>query len=70
MQQWEYLVLHPDSSQKWWANGEMLIQGYDAIDHQHLNTFGEQGWELISVSSERGADYKYIFKRPRPQPDT
>jgi hypothetical protein len=30
-----------------------------------LNTLGDEGWELVAVSSNNGGLERYIFKRPK-----
>lgn len=48
MQKWEYYWNDIDEN---WLNEE-------------LHTYGEQGWELVSVIAN-GSRYKVFFKRPK-----
>jgi hypothetical protein len=51
----------------------MHWNGETIIEHALLNTFGEQGWELVSVvyfeNSDHGWNFHYYFKRPLAEDD-
>jgi hypothetical protein len=40
----------------------------DSLDEQSMNQLGNEGWELVSVTSENDwSQYRYLyFKRPKP----
>ena len=40
------------------------LNGSDAAEHDRLNKFGEQGWEIIGTKSPMGTEH-YIMKRPK-----
>jgi len=58
MQKWEYMV-RIISSEK-----VKIVHEEDILDEQTtrlLNSYGAQGWELVSAR-----DAIYVFKRPKP----
>ena len=67
MQRWEYLdVAISKTKNRWIVDGKEAPQ-VDATRTAILNGYGEQGWELVSVTSwqgETGGGHTYYFKRP------
>ncbi|MCU0500085.1 MAG: DUF4177 domain-containing protein [Anaerolineae bacterium] len=68
MQKWEYLVVFIEDSKV--AQDQPEFDRYLDVDKytQALNTYGEAGWELVSLlTSANGA--RAAFKRPKVNED-
>jgi len=70
MQHWEYLQIRRDqTSGRWYENDAELAEGQQ-VDFHILNQWGQQGWELVAIStgasSTAGGITGMIFKRPKP----
>ena len=67
MQRWEYLdVAISKTKNRWIVDGKDAPQA-DVTRTAILNRYGDQGWELVSVTSwqgETGGGHTYYFKRP------
>ena len=46
--------------------GATYARGHEEELNQHLRASGQQGWELVSVSSDTYGDVLFCFKRPLP----
>ena len=66
MQRWEYLdVWYRGGS--WVVNEQTVRIASPYMDFAHLNEWGSQGWELVSIlGTPDGDGYRWVFKRPRP----
>lgn len=68
MQKWEYLrVVFGPGMRPLTANGNPLEWEEGDYLHDHLNRWGDQGWELVSEIAH-GEDREHtvmLFKRPK-----
>jgi hypothetical protein len=49
VRKWAYRVVHA---------------GWQALNEIELNTYGDQGWELVHVDIDQAQNRIYYFKRP------
>ena len=66
MQRWEYLTLKSKTNYgttKFYINDQMQPTLENGRMPQIINQLGGQGWELIGIGDDDGANV-YIFKRP------
>lgn len=67
---WEYKILYYQNGrdpkyQGWNVNGQIIGELNHLTMSQLLNTFGTEGWELITVVQMEGDnDCHFYFKRP------
>jgi len=61
---WEYLTMsynYSYGSTTYEVNGEKIVKLKNKPLHETLTLLGRQGWELVSVSGEKGD--RFVFKR-------
>lgn len=68
MQRWEYKVIEPTTLKK--SNMGRLFESWlPSEEEDHLNSLGDEGWELIGVTGYHrgygGASVRAYLKRPK-----
>jgi len=71
MQKWEYLTFREHGGVVKHINGQQasgflatLGFGNGTRPYEMLNKLGQDGWELIGLSSDTANGLNYVFKRP------
>jgi hypothetical protein len=62
-QKWEYMQVR--SSEMFKAGGGEDVNNWDKDCSAGLSKLGDEGWELVAVSSTKDGLERYVFKRPK-----